>query len=106
MRNFIIQYAHSIKSYMQALGKWGWTVIVSGISAGTGIITDVSNYSFIIPYWGWYIIALIFLLIAPFWAFHKIRIERDALVERAKPKLKIKETREENGGAYYCSRSG
>jgi ABC-type multidrug transport system fused ATPase/permease subunit len=71
----------SIKKYILALGRWGW--VVMGILAGdiVGIATSYisSQHQFVMPIWGWWLILILVLLIAPFLAFHKMRIEHDRL---------------------------
>lgn len=67
----------SFKEYITALGRWGWVVVADIILTGAGAYLDLS--SGIIPTWVWITLGLLALIIAPFVAFHKLRVQRDKL---------------------------
>lgn len=82
----------SAKEFFLSLGKWGWIVggflvltIITGILPPLGITQ--------IPAWAWIITGFITILLAAFVSFHKVRIERDILIEKAKPKLIVIDTK-------------
>ena len=51
------------------------------ISGGAGAYLDISG-SWGFPTWLWIILLVIGLAIAPFWAFHKVRVGRDKLQKK------------------------
>ena len=81
----------SLRQYLAALGKWGWVVAVILVGDIYGIVSSYlsSTGNFVLPIWVWLLILVIILLISPFIAFHKMRLERDELTERARPKLRF-----------------
>jgi len=68
----------SLKEYITSLGRWVWVVLVDFILAGVGAYLDISNAA-PIPTWVWLTLLLIGLIVAPFVAFHKLRLQRDEL---------------------------
>lgn len=66
----------SLKEYIVSLGIWGWVVLVDIISSAVGGYLDVSG-TVNVPAWLWFGLLIIGLIVAPFIAFHKIRIQRD-----------------------------
>jgi hypothetical protein len=78
----------SAKEFFSSLGKWGW--IVGGFLVLT-IITAILPLLGVtqIPVWAWVVTGFITIILAAFISFHTVRIERDELIERAKPKLMV-----------------
>src|SRR4030042_7220562 len=68
----------SLKEYVIALGYWGLIVMVPIILNIISTYQLVSGNQFTgIPSWVWFQIAFVFLLVIPFIAFHKVRVQRD-----------------------------
>jgi hypothetical protein len=67
----------SLLEYIKALGWWSWVVLLGIIGAVTGVVLDVSGIKF--PTIVWVSLLAIGLPIASFFAFHKVRLQRDAL---------------------------
>lgn len=59
-----------------------------------GIVFTIANWNY--APWIWLSLLFIGLVVAPFIAFHRVRVERDALIEKAKPKLMVIDKNEEN----------
>lgn len=80
----------SFKQYITALGRWGWVAMADIILSSVGAYLDISNTASI-PMWLWGTFLLIGLIVAPFWAFHKLRVERDELQDilSARPKMEM-----------------
>lgn len=68
----------SLKEYVTSLGRWGWVVIIDFILAGAGAYLDITNAA-PIPMWVWITLGLAGLMVAPFIAFHKLRLKRDEI---------------------------
>jgi len=67
----------SFREYITSLGRLGW-VVVGVILAGVGGYLDIFNAP-PIPKSVWLTLALVVLMVAPFLAFHKVRLQRDKL---------------------------
>ena len=66
----------SFVEYITALGHWGWVVFVSVISSTIGTIRlAIEDVPMTQNFWLW--ILIIVLLVVPFIAFHKVRVQRD-----------------------------
>lgn len=72
----------SLKEYIIALGYW-WLIVIAPIILDIiGVYQIASGNQLIrIPSWIWFQVAFIFLLIIPFIAFHKVRVDRDKAIE-------------------------
>jgi hypothetical protein len=70
----------SLKEYTREVGKRWWAMLMGGVVAIVGVI-DYFCEDFIIPIptWGWFAMAVFFLFIAQFLAFHQVRKQRDEL---------------------------
>ena len=68
----------SLREYVLSLGHWGWVVAVDLVGSVTGWYLDISN-TVDIPMWVWLVPLLAALAIAPFLAFHRMRIDKDRL---------------------------
>jgi hypothetical protein len=73
----------SIKEYLKLLIRTAWWVVVVAALNITGAYLDIFGGNPVskwpIPQWGWWTLALIGSLICPFFAFHKVRKQRDLL---------------------------
>jgi len=68
----------SLREYVTALGYLGFIVIIPITLDIMGICQLVSGNQFPdIPSWVWFQVAFVSLLIIPFIAFHKVRVQRD-----------------------------
>ena len=68
----------SLKNYIAAFGKWG--LLMAAILVGDVLGIIQSYYTeWLIPTWGWWLILVIILIVSPFIAFHKLRVQRDEL---------------------------
>lgn len=68
----------SFKEYITSLGHWGWVVLVDIISGAVGAYLDISGkWGF--PTWLWIMLLMLGLAIAPFLAFHKLRVYKQEL---------------------------
>ncbi|MDO8491971.1 MAG: hypothetical protein Q7T04_08170 [Dehalococcoidia bacterium] len=68
----------SLREYASALGYWGLIVIAPIILDMIGVYQLAAGNQFThVPPWIWFQVAFIFLLIIPFIAFHRVRVERD-----------------------------
>ena len=68
----------SLREYITALGYWGFIVIAPITLNIIGVYQLASGNQFTgIPSWVWFQVAFVFLLIIPFIAFHKVRVQRD-----------------------------
>jgi hypothetical protein len=66
----------SFVEYITALGHWGWFVLVGVIGSTIGTITlAVKNVPIKEDFW--LVILIVVLLVAPFIAFHNVRVQRD-----------------------------
>ncbi|MHB8084701.1 MAG: hypothetical protein ACYDHZ_02610 [Dehalococcoidia bacterium] len=74
----------SAGEYISSLGHWGWIVLVGVLQAIWGLVSPIFgiNYSPVI----WITLLFLTLMIAPFIAFHKMRLDRDDLREKLKSK--------------------
>jgi hypothetical protein len=70
----------SFKEYITALGHWGWFVLGDVVSGGAGAYLDVSGRVGF-PTFIWILMLLGGLTVAPFMAFHKVRLQRDEAVK-------------------------
>lgn len=68
----------SLKEYILNMGRWGWLVLVDVIGSGIGGYLDISQ-SANVPTGLWLGFLIAGLVIAPFWAFHKLRQSKDDL---------------------------
>lgn len=85
--------AKSITEYILAVLKWWWVVVMGGFFATIG--ASVSIWRGIdIPVWVWIGLAVFGLFIAQFFAFHKLRVERDNLKQPLNDKAKRRAMRE------------
>ena len=66
----------SLKEYVSAMGHWGWVVLVDVLGAAIGAYLDISGKGGF-PTWVWLTMLGLAFLIAPFIAFHKVRLQRD-----------------------------
>lgn len=66
----------SLCEYITALGHLGWVVLIGIISGGAGLYLDISGRVGF-PTWLWVVLLAICLVIVPFVAFHKVRVQRD-----------------------------
>ena len=78
-----ISWKKSLGVYGRAAGYWWWVVVISIVLGAYGTFTDAIG----IPAWGWLLIITTGCLIAPFIAFHKQRMELEALRNRLDPCL-------------------
>lgn len=72
----------SIKEYILVLGWWIWVILIGICLSGIGVYLNISGKEKI-PIWVWFIVLVLALLIAPYKAFNKIRVERDELKMRS-----------------------
>jgi hypothetical protein len=82
----------AIKEYFLSFGRWGWVVTVFIVGDAYGLVrslTEAANQQFVMPLWAWLLILVLILVITPFIPFHKMKIERDKLRRKPKPKLEI-----------------
>ncbi len=85
----------SLNEFSKAFGKWWWVVVIDygfGIVGVYQTVTVTNTLSQI----GWGILLFCAFALPPFIAFHRMRMKRDELIERAKFSLKIKESCESN----------
>ena len=68
----------SLKEYVSGLGRWVWAVGVGVILSVAGGVLDVFT-DLEVPTWAWLLVAYVTAIVAPFIAFHRLRIRRDAL---------------------------
>ena len=68
----------SIKEYIPAVGKRWWAMVAGGILATAGGVSLFCPF-LVIPTLAWFLIALLFISVAQFLAFHRIREEKDGL---------------------------
>jgi hypothetical protein len=68
----------SLKNYIAAFGKWGFFMAAILVGDILGIIQSYYT-EWLIPAWGWWLILVIILIVSPFIAFHKLRVQRDEL---------------------------
>jgi hypothetical protein len=66
----------SFKEYITSLGHWGWLVMADFVLTITGAWLDLSATAGF-PTWLWLTLGLVGLIVAPFFAFHKVREQRD-----------------------------
>lgn len=76
-----IEVWRSAKEYVTLLGRWGWVVLVDVLFAAVGAYLDIRNAA-PIPPWAWISLLLIALLVTPFVAIHKLRLQRDQLTQQ------------------------
>ncbi|MCJ7655837.1 MAG: hypothetical protein MUO97_11190 [Dehalococcoidia bacterium] len=74
------------------------------LNTAVGICLTITKLNY--TPWIWLTLLIVGLAITPFVAFHKIRMERDKLLDRAKPKLKVEgaglsENRGVSGGTWW-----
>ncbi len=69
----------SVWQYIRLLGLWGAIVLVAYVLGITGAVQDVKEF----PWWGWFLV-LTAMLLVPFIAFHKMRMDYEAKLARAK----------------------
>jgi hypothetical protein len=81
----------SFEEYMPAVGKRWWAMVVGGIFTIAGIISYFYPF-LVLPAWTWFLIALLFISIAQFFAFHRVRVERDEA--RAERDVALAKTRD------------
>lgn len=79
----------SAKEYFSHLGKIGWVFFISGFGGILGQLNDIRRDDVMLPYWVWWLIAISCFVIASFIAFHRVRLERDALAEKKHDELNI-----------------
>ena len=80
----------SFKEYVLSLGHWGWIVAVDVAYSIVGFALDVSGVTNF-PREAWLIPLIAALVIAPFIAFHRLRLKRDALRDALDARRKRKE---------------
>ena len=68
----------SLKTYIAAFGKWGFIMVAILVGDILGIIRSYYT-GWLIPTWGWWLILVVILIVSPFIAFHKLRVQRDKL---------------------------
>ena len=66
----------SLKEYVVLLGKWLWMILMGIFVSAIGAYLTISGKG-PVPIWVWLIVLGLTLLIAPFIAFHKIKLQRD-----------------------------
>jgi hypothetical protein len=94
----------SVVEYVTSLGHWGWVVLVD-IGAGlTGAILDVSH-TLDIPRWVWITLLSVGAIVAPFIAFHRVRLQRDASRRSYKKLTSSSPNLEMNGSPYVDTRT-
>jgi len=73
----------SLWEYVTALGYWGFIVIAPITLDIISVYQLASGNQFTgIPSWVWFQVAFVFLLIIPFIAFHRVRVQRDEYSSR------------------------
>jgi hypothetical protein len=67
--------------YTRYLGIWGWILIGLDLFTALGAFEFYTKIPVLknLPTWGWLIILVIGLLIAPFFAFHKLRLKSEEI---------------------------
>jgi hypothetical protein len=68
----------SIKEYFGVVFK-SWVFVLSAISLIVALIFG-SYQGFEMPFWLWFAISTLVLFVVQFWAFHRVRTDRDALI--------------------------
>ena len=66
----------SLKEYFHAVVR-RWVMIVFAIVNIFGIVSLVSGNTILLPYWAWFIIGIIALIVAQFLAYHEVRKQFD-----------------------------
>lgn len=82
------QWLLSVREFARALWK-GWVYVVIVVLCGavgflqymvdSHVLPPVVRTHLILPAWGWYLASVVGLLVGSFIAFHRLRMERDAL---------------------------
>lgn len=67
----------SICEYLAAFGYWVYVVLVANVAGIAGLFLNVSNATSGFPTWLWVALLTGGLVVAPFLAFHKMRVQRD-----------------------------
>ena len=67
----------SFREYIPAVVRRWWAVIVFGAGDALGITSSVLGKTILLPYWAWFIIGAIALIVAQFLAYHEVRKQRD-----------------------------
>jgi hypothetical protein len=80
----------SLKEYTLSLGHWGWIVAIDVVYSVTGLVLDVSRTTDF-PTWAWLAPLIVALVVAPFIAFHRLRLKRDDLMSVLDVRRKRKE---------------
>lgn len=89
----------SLKEYVLSLGHWGWVVAIDVVYSVTGFVLDVSD-AVSIPTEAWLIPLIVALVVAPFIAFHKLRLKRDALQDTLDVRRRRKEIADKLASLY------
>lgn len=71
----------TLKEYFTAFGHWGWVVLASIVIDVTGVTWSILNPEKPIPTVIWVIFGYLILVFAPIMCFHKIKRERDSLIQ-------------------------
>ena len=83
--------------YFKSFGVWGYLTLVltilSGINTYSNITDNPISTFTIVPTWGWLTILIMGLVIAPFFAFHKLRNRLDEY-ESTQPNVVFDQCRE------------
>jgi len=66
----------SIKEYFNAVVR-KWVMIVFAIVNIFGVVSLVSGNTILLPYWAWFILGVIALIVAQFSAYHEVRKQLD-----------------------------
>lgn len=76
----------SLREWLPDIGR-GWLVVIVGLLCGTiGVLQELSRSGVLfasvlvqtpIPTWGWYLSSVVGVMGGSFWAFHRVRQERD-----------------------------
>ena len=86
----------SIGKYLTSMGVWGW--LVSGVNVFSMVnlgFNLLNKPIFIIPTWGWLLFLIVGLLIAPFFAFHKVNARLNELLKKSADPI-LREKQEEH----------
>ena len=69
------------------MGRWLWVVLLDGLLALAGAFLDISGAKDV-PTWVWISMLAVGLLLAPFIAFHKLRLAADVAADAASTSAK------------------
>ena len=82
----------SVAGYAKDLGRWGWVVLTTVPLTIAGGFLNIAESTpvaeWVIPTWGWFVMAIGGLAVAPFLAYHHVRLDRDRLRE-GRPAIQV-----------------